>query len=74
MNHQLVEVNQGQIQLVIGDESPKGMPASASGDTQDLLPLYHSYASLLPREPFITSDMKEVYGANSSLALNRLLI
>lgn len=73
MIHQLVKVNQGQIQSVIGDESPKEKPGSAAGDIQDLLPLQQASASLLPREPSITSDMKKVYGANGFLALNSLL-
>lgn len=75
MNHQLVTVNQGQIQLVIGDGSPKDTPDSAAGDAQDPLSLHQDYASLLPREqlPSITADTKEV-NSNGFLALNRSLI
>lgn len=72
MIHQLVKVNQVQIQAVIGDKSPKEKPGSASGDFQDPLPLQQAGASLLPREPAFTPDMEQVYGANGFCALNSL--
>lgn len=53
MIHQLVKVNQVQIQAVIGDKSPKEKPGSASGDFQDPLLLQQPGASLLPREQLL---------------------
>lgn len=63
MIHQLVEVNQGQIQSVIGDEFPKEKPDSASGDKRDPLPFQQAVANLLPSELPITSDTEKVFFA-----------
>lgn len=69
MIHQLVEVNQGQIQSVIGDEFPKEKPDSALGDKQDPLPFQQAVANLLPSELSITSDTKKVFFAHNSLLI-----